>query len=108
MLRPYEGWDLNRVKREIYKEWTRDVDGSEAMDYSKFFKSMFEIVDLWTISLDESEYIEFLKNVYDRITARVIKFRNGRVIYVTPYFKTNVFKMMIIVSQSRYNKPNPS
>ena len=44
-------------------DWQADSDGSGKMDKQKFFWSWFELADLWTESLDPTEYVDFMEEI---------------------------------------------
>ncbi|DAZ95111.1 TPA: hypothetical protein N0F65_009742, partial [Lagenidium giganteum] len=53
-------FDYNGSKRLIQDDWTRDTDGRDHLDYRFFHFSMFELVDLWTDTVDSEDYISLL------------------------------------------------
>lgn len=49
-------------------DWAKDARGKKRMEFSDFFAALFEIVDVWTVGINEKEYIRFLALLYGRLT----------------------------------------
>jgi hypothetical protein len=79
--------DLATAKANAESDWAREAGAKEAplLDYTLFTKSIFQLVDIWTETLEESEYIGMLQRILDRLT----KVRPG---YGTPGFEENMSK----------------
>ncbi|CAM9679370.1 unnamed protein product [Chrysoparadoxa australica] len=56
------------VARLCKKDWEKDSKGLGYISKLMFFESIFELVDLWTVSTDVTEYRTFLRGVLDGIT----------------------------------------
>jgi len=41
-------------------DWEDDSKGEDTMGWEEFFASLFQLVDLWTDSVEENDYVEFL------------------------------------------------
>ena len=54
-------------------DWERDTAGGagrQQMRKPEFFASLFELVDLWTETIDRDEYVDFLAKLFDRLTVQ--------------------------------------
>jgi len=59
---------LKQAKKAVSDDFERDAQGADSLSYEVFFESMFELVDLWTVDIDASEYETFLDKVFMRMT----------------------------------------
>lgn len=50
-------------------DWEEDSKGREVMDSEMFKSAIFELADLWTKTLDPSEYVAFLKQLLVKMKA---------------------------------------
>ncbi|TMW55989.1 hypothetical protein Poli38472_008637 [Pythium oligandrum] len=64
-------FDLDQSKELIRDDWTRDTDGSDHLDYRFFHFSMFELVDLWTDTVEAEDYISLLYCIMHFLTFQV-------------------------------------
>jgi hypothetical protein len=48
-------------------EWAEEMGDKTTMNFDTFYTAIFEIVDLWTMGLDEELYIEFLKLTWRQV-----------------------------------------
>jgi hypothetical protein len=46
---------------------------AQDMVFDVFYEAMFQLVDLWTATRDERDYVGFLERLFSRITSRVAK-----------------------------------
>ena len=60
---------------QAIKDWSRDswlssvASGSmPLLDYRAFIDAVFELVDIWTLTVEATEYIHFLATLYHRVT----------------------------------------
>ncbi|KAL7687958.1 hypothetical protein Plhal304r1_c020g0070821 [Plasmopara halstedii] len=53
-------FDIEASKDLILDDWKRDCGEQDYLDYSYFHLSMFELVDLWTDTVDPEDYISLL------------------------------------------------
>lgn len=53
-------FDIAASKELIMVDWKRDCGEKDYLDYSFFHLSMFELVDLWTDTVDPEDYISLL------------------------------------------------
>eukprot|EP00466_Bigelowiella_natans_P012229 jgi/Bigna1/68918/fgenesh1_pg.7_\ len=66
VIRP--NFELKQAKKAVSDDFERDAQGADSLSYEVFFESMFELVDLWTVDIDASEYENFLDKVFMRMT----------------------------------------
>ena len=52
------------------EDWLRDTMGEEGLSKQRFLISWFELADLWTESMAEEEYEEFLTNFLSKIVVQ--------------------------------------
>ena len=53
------------------EDWEEDLQGWPQMTCSCYIEGLCAIVDLWTDSIDEDSYVQFLSQLYRRITVAV-------------------------------------
>ncbi len=62
------------AKAAAYEDWNKDnASGSNMMTKDAFLDSLFEVVDIWTESVDKEEYVSFLRKLLLRITKREVQ-----------------------------------
>lgn len=67
-------YDAEDAQVQVNLDWTRDVwsQGSkyddDCMSEEEYANALFELVDLWTLTIDPLEYVHFLATLYHRIT----------------------------------------
>jgi hypothetical protein len=61
-------FNLPDATRLADHDWTMDTLGGDVMKYEQYSHSLFELVDIWTTSLEVEEYLEFMAILYRRIT----------------------------------------
>ena len=49
------------------RDWETDSQGFEYLNFERFTKSWFQLADMWTSTIDEADYVAFLKNLIDRM-----------------------------------------
>ena len=74
-LLPEREFSAQYARALAESDWERDTQsfgghGRRSMSKGEFFTSLFELVDLWTESIDRLEYVSFLATLYDRVTVR--------------------------------------
>ena len=60
--------DAEKVAHEAERDWVNDSAGGEAIEYSGFFRSIFQLVDIWTDSCDVVEYCSLLNRFIRGVT----------------------------------------
>ncbi|CAM9187498.1 unnamed protein product, partial [Phaeothamnion confervicola] len=65
-------------------DWNRDHGGGKGMDFDHFLESMFELVDIWTDSSEESEYLELMGLICAGITVAVAQSKEKRLSWELP------------------------
>eukprot|EP01029_Cantina_marsupialis_P027397 TRINITY_DN7657_c0_g2_i2.p1 TRINITY_DN7657_c0_g2~~TRINITY_DN7657_c0_g2_i2.p1 ORF type:complete len:2522 (-),score=805.10 TRINITY_DN7657_c0_g2_i2:267-7832(-) len=68
------------ARKNAQRDWYTDVKGSPDMDFEKFVDAIYEVVDLWTCSISLEVYVAFLNKLFERITSRVIVYKDGSVV----------------------------
>lgn len=65
----HHNFNLGYARRLGVIEWIRDRDlGGEHMSYQSWLDSIFQLVDLWTVSTDVTEYRTFIDEVFRKVT----------------------------------------
>ena len=64
MATPAEAMDATE------EDWLRDTMGEDGLSKQRFIVSWFELADLWTESMEASEYEEFLIGLLDAIVVQ--------------------------------------
>eukprot|EP00752_Nemacystus_decipiens_P011375 g10109.t1 len=67
----YPPVDLSWAMTNAMKDWEKDNAGLETMNLHRFVDSMFELVDIWTETTEESEYLEMLDLLTQGITKEI-------------------------------------
>eukprot|EP00736_Rhodelphis_marinus_P008917 Rmarinus@m.2721 len=67
LLPKYKPKDAEVLARS---EWVQDCEGKPFLDYDKFMLTTYQLAATWTDVVDEGKIINFLKLVYDVITAK--------------------------------------
>ena len=62
--------DEKAAKESAEKDWEEDRKGKEVMDGDHFKLAIFELADLWTVSLEPAEYVRFLKDLLEKLKAK--------------------------------------
>jgi len=74
-------WSLAEAERVAMTEFDKDVGGSDnqqsagsrkltVIDRAGFERSLFELVDTWTSTMELDDYISFLRHLFRRITVK--------------------------------------
>ncbi|RHY09464.1 hypothetical protein DYB28_009655 [Aphanomyces astaci] len=75
----------------VEKDWARDVgENCEVMAKSTFYKSLFEVADLWTVSIGVDEYTKFLTKLFERVTMTV--FDQEKALWLTKFAELDMIK----------------
>ena len=64
-------FDVKLAQHQAVQDWKRDTGGSAfnvGLKYGQFIRSLFELVDIWTDSLEPEDYVQFLETLYFRVT----------------------------------------
>lgn len=64
---PTSHLDLVELHRALTKDLSIDLPG-RTISFVQFHESMFQIIDLWTITIDQVEYIQLMEEIYQAIT----------------------------------------
>eukprot|EP00903_Cladosiphon_okamuranus_P017344 g15979.t1 len=67
----YPPVDLSWAMSNALKDWEKDNAGLETMNLNRFVDSIFELVDIWTETTEESEYLEMLDLLTEGITREI-------------------------------------
>lgn len=67
-LFPPAAFNMEEALCSVEEDLQRDLGDRENMSFNEFSNSLFEIVDMWTLTCDKDEYIVFLRNLYLRIS----------------------------------------
>ena len=62
----------------------RDADGGTSLTYDQFFKSLFELADLWVPNIDPQAYAKFIRAAFSRMTAEILQTKAGRTVRIAP------------------------
>jgi hypothetical protein len=69
---PAKMFSYKKAIRVAKEDWARDTAGlpseMQGLSWPRLYACIYELVDTWTTSLDEEEYIEFLQQLYIRVT----------------------------------------
>ena len=105
--KPYERSD---AQTQAIKDWARDSwlssqSAASLLDYPAFFDALFELVDLWSLTIEPTEYVHFLATLYHRVT-RVKSWLgdNGEIITKYVWRKTKYVKPSAVYRPFQYNK----
>ena len=105
--KPYERTD---AQTQAIKDWARDSwlssqSSSSLLDYPAFVDALFELVDLWTLTIEPTEYVHFLATLYHRVT-RVKSWLGDSGDIITKYVwrKTKYVKPSAVYRPFQYNK----
>ena len=63
-----EDWDQDEVVQAVEEDLEREIGDHPTMHPNEFLNSLFEMVDVWTESINTEEYFKFLRNLFLRIT----------------------------------------
>jgi hypothetical protein len=62
-----EEWDEDDADAVAEAEWQRDSQGASELSREAFLDAIFEVADVWTPTIDEAEYADFLWRLLRRI-----------------------------------------
>ncbi len=66
-------WDRDECHTAVLADWERDTEGQSApleerlVSRAKFHNTFFETVDVWTLTTDKADYVNFLEQLFPRI-----------------------------------------
>ncbi|KAH8077555.1 hypothetical protein JL720_9936 [Aureococcus anophagefferens] len=66
--KPWCAGHKNEALCSVEEDLQRDLGDREQMSFHEFSESLFEIVDMWTLTCEKDEYLIFLRNLYLRIS----------------------------------------
>eukprot|EP00741_Cyanophora_paradoxa_P012090 tig00020592_g11682.t1 len=75
----HEKWDPAEAMRIAVQDWELDSAGHRSLSKARFMRSVFEIVDTWTATVNKTMYLSFLRSLFKAIT-RFDKGRNAHVL----------------------------
>ena len=64
-------WDDPELDAQIAHDWEVDADGKDHMPRERFADSIFELADLWTTTISEAVYKDFLMELAPRVQRAV-------------------------------------
>ena len=64
-----EEWDEADAERAIAEDFASDAKGADTLSRELFMEAFFELADVWTESTDAAEYVRFLRNLLEKLTA---------------------------------------
>ena len=106
----HKPYDRSDAQTQAIKDWARDSwlssqSSSSLLDYPAFVDALFELVDLWTLTIEPTEYVHFLATLYHRVT-RVKSWLgdNGEIITKYVWRKTKYVKPSAVYRPFQYNK----
>ena len=70
-------WSIADAERTAVAEFQKEVGKSVGLTKEKFFRSLFELVDTWTSTIDAVDYIYFLQELFRRLTISRVKTVHG-------------------------------
>ena len=62
-----DGFNEAEARASAAEDWQDDSGGCEALDSAQFAKAIFEVADLYTLTLDAEEYVEFLNRLFRKV-----------------------------------------
>ncbi|CAM9534383.1 unnamed protein product, partial [Ectocarpus fasciculatus] len=63
--------DLSWAMTNAMKDWEKDNEGLDTMNLDRFIDSIFELVDIWTETTEEQEYLDMLDLLTRGITKEI-------------------------------------
>uniref|UniRef100_K3X5K8 Uncharacterized protein n=1 Tax=Globisporangium ultimum (strain ATCC 200006 / CBS 805.95 / DAOM BR144) TaxID=431595 RepID=K3X5K8_GLOUD len=82
LVAPHE-FSIGEARKIVERDWARDVGGCDVMSKALFFRSLFEVADIWTTGISAEEYSSFLKKLFDRVTMTI--YDQERSLWVTVF-----------------------
>ncbi|EQC36767.1 hypothetical protein SDRG_05602 [Saprolegnia diclina VS20] len=90
-LVPPQEFAVAEARKIVEKDWARDVGAaSEAMSKAMFYRSLFEVADIWTTEIGVDEYVTFLTKLFERVTMTV--FDQEKALWLTKFADLDVIK----------------
>lgn len=68
-LLPEEDYDPKEAKAEAEADWDEDRGDDDFLEESEFRNSIFELADLYVPTLEPQDYVDFLKNLNDKVSS---------------------------------------
>ena len=103
-------YDRSDAHVQAIKDWARDswlssATSHDTLDHPAFVDALFELVDIWTLTVEPSEYVHFLATLYHRVT-RVKSWLADDSSLVTKYVwrKTKYVKPSAVYRPYQYHK----
>lgn len=59
--------DAEVCKQQAEQAWEEDRKGNKSLNERLFLDSVFELADVWTVSTDPDEYVEWLTKLFRRL-----------------------------------------
>lgn len=59
--------DPEGAHSEAEEAWSEDSKGNDAMNERLFLDSVFELADVWTVTVDPKEYADWLRQLFSRV-----------------------------------------
>ena len=60
-----EEWDEAELMRLVEEAWDEESGGQDQLTRSRFNDSLFELVDMWTDTVEPAEYVSFLRRLHE-------------------------------------------
>ncbi|OQR99025.1 hypothetical protein ACHHYP_07482 [Achlya hypogyna] len=90
-LVPPQEFAVAEARKIVEKDWARDVGAaSEVMTKAMFYRSLFEVADIWTTDIGVDEYVAFLTKLFERVTMTV--FDQEKALWLTKFADLDVIK----------------
>ncbi|OQS04898.1 sporangia induced hypothetical protein [Thraustotheca clavata] len=90
-LVPPQEFAVAEARKIVEKDWARDIGAtSETMSKAMFYRSLFEVADIWTTDIGIDEYVMFLTKLFDRVTMTV--FDQEKALWLTKFADLDVIK----------------
>ncbi|ETW08524.1 hypothetical protein H310_01087 [Aphanomyces invadans] len=90
-LVPPQEFSVPEARIIVEKDWARDVgENCDVMAKPMFYKSLFEVADLWTVGIGVDEYTKFLTKLFERVTMTV--FDQEKALWLTKFAELDMIK----------------
>lgn len=66
-LEPDESWTRDEAENWVNEAWKSDTRGMGVLTRTLFCDALFQLCDMWTMSVDVEEYVTFLRRLYETV-----------------------------------------
>ena len=66
-----ESYDEAEARASAAEDWAQDAHGEPSMRRDRFMDAFFELADVWTRSMEPTDYADFLRTLFARVTRAV-------------------------------------